>query len=416
MQNPMRALLSVLSVALGSAAVILVLNLTFQVNGFINQAVSNIESFIVIANARVEDDGAMNWQGQGAFSSGTVEALRREFPDLKHLTAMNNGMGTNFEIRSDGEYYRIRNVTPVRPDYKELYGLEMRAGTFISDNDLQEREPVAVISEPVAKVLFGSADAAVGRQITQVQMNPAAGSGERLFTIIGVFAEPSYFEKMVLRIADLAVPMTLFRRYGSDNYRVIAGRLEGMSFESAKPRIKSIMDELTEEHTAVSIWQGSLFGPQGTGMLDAMKSSVRTLSLFFSALGLAALLVSAFGIFSIMLVSILERTREVGLRRALGSTKAGIIAHFISESFLFTALGTFFGTAIAFLFSHPMMDAVISMISFGPAGTQAAVPLFLSFKSVLAGALLSIGMGTVFGIIPAVNAARVAPLESLREQ
>ncbi len=416
MQNPLRALLSIISVALGSAAVILVLNLTFQVNGFINRSISNIESFIVIANTKVEDDGAMSWPGGGAFTSDTVEALRREFPNLKHLTAMNNSGGINFEIRSEGEYYRIRSVVPVLPDYKELYDLEMSAGTFISSEDIEQREQAAVISEPVAKVLFGTPEEAVGKSITQVQINPAPGTGERVFTITGVFAEPSYFEKMVLRIADVAVPMTLFRRYGSDNYRVIAGRLEGMSFAEAKPQIESIMENLTGENTPVSVWQGSLFGPQGTGMLDAMKSSVRTLSLFFSALGVAALLVSAFGIFSIMLVSILERTREVGLRRALGSTKLGILGHFISESFLFTAIGTFFGTAVAFIFNRPMMDAIVPMISFGPAGTEAQIPLYLGFKSILAGVLLSVFMGTVFGIIPAVNAARVAPLESLRDQ
>jgi putative ABC transport system permease protein len=417
-QNPLRGLLSIISVALGSAAVILVLNLSFQFNDYIDDMIADANSVVVIANAAEEEDGGITWEGRGVFSEETKTALQSEFPSLKNLIGM-SAFGMNFEIRAGGEYYRIRRAVPTVPQYKELYDLKILAGSFLTQKDIDERADVAVIGEEVAKVLFGSSEAAVGKTFTQVQRNfqTESQSMGRTYTVSGVFEDPAYYIKMVMGIGDVFVPQTLFQRIGTSSYRVLMGRLEGIRYEKAKPKIESIMGSLVEENEPVTLWQGSPTG--GTSrmtILDSLKSTVTTASLFFGALGMIALLVSSFGIFSIMLVSILERTREVGLRRAIGSTKGGIIAHFMAESLIFTFIGSIIGIGIALLFNTPLTDAIRPMITFGPVETQQIVPLNLGIKSIGFGTLLALFLGTVFGIIPALSAAKVSPMESLRDQ
>jgi putative ABC transport system permease protein len=414
-QNPLRGLLSIISVALGSAAVILVLNLSFRFNEYIGDLAKEAGSVVVIANAKEETDGGISWEGRGDFSSNTIEALSREYPQLRNIIGM-SAFGMNLEIRQDGEYYRIRRSIPTVPAYKDLYSINMIAGEFLTEADLQNRAAVAVISQEAAKVLFGSADNAMGKSFTQVTRNPQQQGNERTFTVTGVFEDLPYYLKMIMGMGDVFVPQTLFQRIGSDNYRVLMGRLDGPDFEKAKPKIESVMGGLVDEDVPVAVWQGSPTGPSRASFLDSLKSTVNTSSLFFGALGMVALLVSSFGIFSIMLVSILERTREVGLRRAIGSTKGGIIGHFMAESLIFTLIGSVIGIGIALLFNTPMTEALKPMLTFGPQGTETTVPLNLGIQAVGAGTLLALVLGTVFGIIPALSAAKVSPIESLRDQ
>ncbi|MFP4382447.1 MAG: ABC transporter permease [Spirochaetia bacterium] len=414
-QNPLRGLLSIISVALGSAAVILVLNLSFRFNDYIGDLAREAGSVVVIANAKEETDGGISWEGRGDFSSNTIEALSSEYPQLKNIIGM-SAFGMNFEIRQGEEFYRIRRSVPTVPEYKDLYSLNMIAGEFLTQADLQNRAAVAVINEEVAKVLFGSSENAIGKSFTQVTRNPQPQGNERTFTITGVFEDFPYYLKMVMGMGDVFVPQSLFQRMGTDNYRVILANLDGGDFEKAKPKIESVMGGIVDENVPVTVWQGSPTSPSQASFLDSLKSTVNTSSLFFGALGMVALLVSSFGIFSIMLVSILERTREVGLRRVIGSTKGGIIGHFMAESLIFTLIGSVIGIGIALLFNTPMTEALKPMLAFGPRGTETAVPLNLGIKAIGAGTLLALVLGTVFGIIPALSAAKVSPIESLRDQ
>lgn len=415
--HPLRGVLSVFSMALGAAAVTLVLNLSFRFDDAVEAATESIASVMVIANATVEDGGSStSWSGAGDFTGDTVDALRREFPQLTALVPM-SAIGTSFEIRVDDEYYRLRRVIPTTPEYRELYRLEMLAGSFITRSDVERKAQVVAIGEDVATVLFGGAEEAVGNTITQVRVSgPSTSQTSRVFTVTGVFEQPEYQQQLTQGIGDVVVPESLYRRAGADRYRVIVGRLEGIGFDEAKPKVEAIMRSIVGEDTPVAVWQGRPSGPQRTGMIEAMTSSIRSVSVFFGALGMIALLVSAFGMFSSTLVSILERTREIGLRRSLGSTRAGIILHFTVEALIMTAVGVAVGVAIAAVFNGPVIAGVRPMFSFGRGEVLADMPVRPGLDSIAAGGLLSLAVGTLLGMIPAVSAARVSPMESLREQ
>ncbi len=414
-QHPLRGVLSIFSMALGVAAVVLVLNLSFRLQDSLNNPVQAYESILVVANATVGEDGSTSWEGPGAFSAATVSALKREYPALTSVVSGSTG-SMPFEIRVGEEYYRIRRVVPTVPAYRDLYDLEMVAGSFLTAADLEEAAPVVVVGEEIATVLFGGPEAAVGRTVTRVQMGAPTAGRERAFTVIGVFEDPPYYQRMVQGVGDAVVPQALFERFGADNYRVIMGRLNGVAFDEAKPRVEAIMESLVGEEVPVAVWQGSPSNPRSSGILEAMARTVRTATTFFGALGMVALLISAFGIFSSMLVSILERTREIGLRRALGSTRPRIVAHFMGESMIFTLIGVALGVAIAVLFNGSIITALTPMFTFGPPGTEPELPLTLGIQAIGAGAALALLLGTVFGMLPAAGAARVSPMESLRDQ
>lgn len=410
-------MLSVVSMALGAAAVILVLNLSFRFREVIEEPAQSFESILVVANAEVSEDGSStSWSGPGAFSSQTIGALAREYPGLTDLVPMAMG-STSLEIRVGEEFFRINRVVPTTPEYRELYALQMIAGSFLTEADLADRAPVAVVNDEIAKVLFGSAEAAVGKTVTRVQrMGPDADRRGQAITITGVYAAAEYTEQMMLGVADVVVPQTLFERFGSDNYRLIVGRLTDASYDEAVPQVEAVVRSLVDQDVPIAVWQGNPGGPQRGGILDAMESTVRSVSIFLGALGMVALLVSAFGIFSSMLVSILERTREIGLRRALGSTRLGLILHFLAESMLFTLAGVVLGIVIALFFNEPIAAGLSPMLTIGPPGTEPALSLGLGLRAVAVGGLLAVALGTVFGVIPAASAARVSPMESLRDQ
>jgi putative ABC transport system permease protein len=411
-KKPLRGLLTISSIGIGVAIVTLVFNISFRLNEYVNRIFAQNGHKIVIANAEMRENNQIDWATPVQFSIKDAEILKNSLDEIQYVSPVNAFLPEN-RILVGNHFYKTRAFMGVGKDYAAVYNLKLIAGSFFTGKDIVGRHPVAVISEPAAKILFGSAWNAIGRIFFDIRRRTQ--SGERIpFEIIGVYSRISRLESEAFGIADFLIPYTI---YGLEDslIRVMAVKTTTKSIQATRARVKKIIDDIHGHNIKVAVWEGNPGDPNCPFFRD-QRALFTLVSIFLNSLGMIILLVSSFGIFSMMMISILERTREIGLRRALGSTRAKIVGHFIIETCVLSFMGSLSGIILAFIFNAPVMNAIKPLLA-GP-GLFGDVNLssLPAFKAVLYAFILSESIGIIFGLYPAISAARISPVESLTEE
>ncbi|MBV9215360.1 MAG: ABC transporter permease [Acidobacteria bacterium] len=293
----------------------------------------------------------------------------------------------------EGKNYRWALTDGVQPNYAEMTNLVIKSGRFITEADNYQRRNVLVIGVDCVEALFpGHEDEAVGKV---VRMN---GTTWEIIGVIekrksGFFGENEEDRKVFL-------PYRTARRDAPER-------------EEALHIIQAKEGRLTE---AVQEVEGILRQRRGVKADEPNNFDVKTADNFIAqfdgiigGVGLAAiaisclgLLVGGIGVMNIMLVSVTERTKEIGIRKAIGATRSAIVMQFLLEAMTLTFFGGVIGTLIAVGISNLIMLLVPTI--------PAQVPLW----AVIAGLTVSVGVGLIFGVLPARKAAKLDPIESLR--
>ena len=458
-RRPFRAALTILQIGIGIACVVSVLSYRMNISARIDRIMREDEDVVVVSGGTETRNEYGGWTREtyAVFSDQDVEELASS-PDVEAVSPFTPQW--MMMVEAAGTRYLVNGGASVGPDYARAYGLEMVEGAFITRSDVESRSNVVVVSESLAKILFGKPPYA-GKTIEVVPRQPAVSretGGESpappmAYRVIGVFREnPNWAETILFspfrKVVPLLWPAT-----------VNPSMTMGFSFSSARSpggntypyrtlviKAKAGRGAAVREYVRAMVsgrsrpgkpWAGAAQLGDGDGDVapaggkygdDASAASVIfetsadrarmyarsmfDLTLLLGGAVFIALVVSAIGILSIMMVGVVERSREVGLRRALGASRASIVLQFTFDSVTLSLVGGVLGI-LASLWLYPFLDTTV----FTRIGLFAGARVSggLSPLAALAGLGLAAVFGALFGFVPALQAARVEPAEILRE-
>lgn len=385
--NKVRSGLTVLGIVIGIASVIAMLSIG---NGAKQSIQGNIES--LGSNLLTILPGVLQ-PGRGIVSSGrgSAETLKIEdaaaIAELPGVAAMSPELSRRFQIVSSTGNNTNTTVTGGTSAYATVHNLDISEGSFITDENVRGLGRQAVLGATVAKDLFADTDA-IGKT---VRIN--GGS----YRVIGVLAPKGGFgfsgpDDMVF------VPVTTMQKIltGSDSYSTIAVQVTDQ--DRMADLQQSITDLLMTRHR-VDEADFSVISQED--ILGTLSSVITTFTIFLAAIASISLVVGGIGIMNMMLTTVMERTKEIGLRKAVGAKQADIRIQFLVEAVMLTLLGGIIGTGVGW------------MICFGVTASG-LLQTSVSFSSVLLACSVSAGIGIVFGYYPAARAARLSPIDALR--
>jgi putative ABC transport system permease protein len=380
--NKLRSVLATLGVAIGSACVVLVVTVSLSANTYITGLIESIGSNL--AYAEFDTSGIVatpfDW-----INLGDVQAVRRSIPQVTHAAGSRNML---VDIVAGGSEYPA-TLLGVTEEFQDIRRLFILHGSYFDESDMELRSKVCLLSEDLAKVIFPSDDP-VGQTIR---------SGEVIYTVIGVFRERgATMGAFDIQEHTVLIPFSLMKYLtGRDDVRYLYA--EASSLEDVPLVTHEVGAVLKSRHRPEAVYRVESL----SSMLSAARRISLALTLILLAIGLITLTVGGVNIMNIMLVIITERTREIGVRRAVGARQTDIRWQFLLEAVLISGIGAMAGIVVA-------GAASIIARSFLP-GQVSAAYLWLSIA--LAFGVSSV-VGIVFGSWPADKAAKLDPSEALR--
>jgi putative ABC transport system permease protein len=390
MANKMRAILTMLGVIIGVAAVIALLAIGNGVTASVTDEIQSIGSNLLTITTDTDNSG-----GLPALSLDDVEALSDPLnaPAIAQVAASITGQQE--VVYAGGS--ASETVTGISANYFAINNLDdFTAGDGLTDNDIDTNARVAVLGATVVEDLFKD-EYPVGKSL---KINGVS------YEVVGVLAEQgqgigtSPDDSVYIPISTAQSRLYPTRtRTGAKAVSIISA--EVVSEDLTDDAITQVTDTLREEHRIAYAGEDDFSIISQTDLLATFDTVTSTLTAFLGSIAGISLLVGGIGIMNIMMVSVTERTREIGIRKAVGALKRDILVQFLLESLLLSlmggGLGITLGVAIA-SFTGPLLDVA-------PVVETATVVLATGFAA---------GVGLLFGIYPAWRAAGLRPIEALR--
>lgn len=391
--NKLRSGLTILGIVIGVAAVIAMIAVgdgaQASITGSINGIGTNI-LFVFSGNRQVDV------RNPRPLTVKDAEALSDPFaaPSVEAVAPVIQGQ---HEVAAGGEKSTVQ-VSGVVPIHQQVRSESLSEGDFVNESQMLERASVAVIGPETADKIFGRHDGIVGETI-RIDGQP--------FRIIGVLASKGggSFGSQDNRVL---VPFStaqsrLIKGKTADSVDVIF--VQATSAETTSQASEEVAQILRTRHrTEIGADDFTVFSQ--ADMLSTASSITGVLTIFLGGIAAISLLVGGIGIMNIMLVSVAERTREIGLRKALGARKRDILVQFLAESSLLSLLGGIIGILLGWLISVTIYQVSKRMgTPFNP---------LISTNAVILATAFSAAVGLFFGIYPANRAASLQPVEALR--
>jgi macrolide transport system ATP-binding/permease protein len=387
--NPLRTILSTLGVLIGVAAVIAMLAVGKGARESIEAQLSSLGSNLLsVRSANVRVGGIVGSSARLRIEKEDADALQDEVPNVDT---------TSCYVQQGGQYatYEDKNwsttIFGVMPAYLHMHASDPEQGRIFSDKENSDRALVAIIGVTVSRQLFGEVNP-IGKSI-KINKIP--------FQIIGILPEKGGSGPMD-QDDRILVPLgtAMFRLFGQTYVDVIEVQMgKGANMSAAQDQI---MAALRARHNIPASLKDEPFRIFNMADIQqALTETSKTMSLLLLSVAGISLLVGGIGIMNIMLVSVTERTKEIGLRKALGGTSSDILLQFLIES---AAIGIFGGTLGAGL---GMLSSVLVKILAGWATSVSPISVVGSF-------IFASLVGMVFGIWPANRAANLNPIDALR--
>ncbi|HTA41160.1 MAG TPA: ABC transporter permease [Bryobacteraceae bacterium] len=385
-QNPVRSFLTGLGMVIGTASVILVVTISLTSQNYILEQIEGVGSNMIFASYEVGTQASSAEVNADFIKIADVQAVREE---LASQIVAATGIETNYDTMFlNGKEERIL-VIGSDEFYKPVRNLVVLAGRFLDASDVDLRQKVALLTEKLAKRLYGSQEAAIGHTIKIHGLQ---------FTVIGTFKEKvESFGQSELNAETIVIPITV------QQYFTRVERIDPLYVQVRLPQqvepVTNQVREILESHHRV----GTTYKVENlTGILNAAKSISEVLTLVLLLVSAIALVISGIGIMNIMLVTVTERTREIGVRMAVGASRREIMLQFLMEAILISlgggAMGILAGIALPLSVQYFVENIriPISPWSIGIAFTVSSL------------------VGLIFGILPASRASRLNPTEALR--
>jgi putative ABC transport system permease protein len=395
--NKLRSMLTVLGIVIGVAAVIAMLSIGRGAQASITSRIESIGTNLVYISPGSTNEGGVR---SAAGSAGTLT-----LDDASALAGLQDVVAAAPEANSFVQAAYLGQNTNSRllgvtPSYQDVTALALSDGVFISDANQAAHSLVAVLGSDVALTLFGDTAGVVGQT---VRLN---GQPYRVIGVLESKGGTGFLNQDDQVLIPLSTAQT--RLVGSARFRgsaVINQIIVKADSAQAVPQlITSVTETLRQRHQTVAGADDFTVTSQQDA-LSAATSVTDTLTLFLGGIAGISLAVGGIGIMNIMLTTVTERTREIGLRKAVGARRRDILLQFLIESMVLSLLGGMIGIAIGWGIAQLMGQIQL--------GGSTITPV-VGLDSILLATTFSIAVGLFFGIYPATRAARLQPVEALR--
>jgi putative ABC transport system permease protein len=384
--NKARSFLTGLGMVIGTASVILVVTISLTSQSYILEQIEGVGSNMIFASYEIGGQQADAQVDADFIKMNDVERVRTELAgQIVAVTPIMNNID-RMTIRG-----REQDVLIVGSDqyYQPVRNLLVLAGRFMDGSDVALRRKVALLTEKFATRLYGGQQAAIGRIIKIHGLQ---------FTIIGTFKEKvSSFGQSELNDETIVIPITV-QKYFTRVERIDPLYVQARSPELVEPVTAAVTKILESDHRP-----GAKYKVENlVAILAAAKSISVILSLVLLLVSAIALVISGIGIMNIMLVTVTERTREIGIRMAVGASRREILLQFLTEAVLISLAGGSIG----------ILAGVALPLSVQLFVENIRIPI--SASSIAIAFSVSCLVGLIFGLLPANRASRLNPTEALR--
>lgn len=389
--NKLRSALTILGIVIGVAAVISMLAIGRGAQSSIDTSIQSIGTNLLFISPGA--DGVTNSR---PLTQADANALAdpQQAPDVGQVAASLQG---RLDVAAGGKDTTTQ-VVGITPNYANLRNITTAEGAMISDTQVTDSSAVALLGSQVATNLFGRTDHLVGSTV-RIEGEP--------FQVIGVLTSKG---GGALGSQDNQVLVPLTTAQVRLLHRSTPGQVDAIIVQANNAKVvTSALQEVTRvlrdrHHTSVGTDDFTILNQ--ADVLNTAQSITGVLTLFLGGIGAISLLVGGIGIMNIMLVSVTERTREIGLRKALGARKGDILAQFLMESAVLGIIGGVLGVLLA--------EGIALIIGQVAASQNTPIHPQIGLDAVLLATLFSAAVGIFFGFYPANRAARLQPVEALR--
>jgi putative ABC transport system permease protein len=381
--NKVRAFLTTLGVVIGSACIVLVVTVALSGRRYVIAQIEAVGSNLVLASLETDPNRPVTLQDELS-----VEDMAAAKASIPGVVAVAGTRGMQSSVMA-GSVERNVNLVGVTEGFQQIRNLLILRGRFLDADDVTSRSRVCLITRQLANLMFPFTNP-IGKSLR---------AGELDFTVIGVFRERvETFGLSEIQDYSVLVPFPLMKYYLGDG-ALDMFYLQERTPEEVVPATIQLEALLHSRHPTRARYTVRNFA----AILEAAQTIGFALAVVLVLIGFIALLVSGIGIMNIMLVTVRERTREIGIRKAIGARRSEILSQFLLEAFLISGFGSVLGILIAV--AIPVMVQPLL-----PGNLRVPVP----WQSVVLAFLVSCSVGVFFGYLPAERAAQLQPTESLR--
>jgi putative ABC transport system permease protein len=390
--HKLRSFLTTLGIVIGVASVITLMSVGKGATASILENIQSMGSNLITIRAGSSTFGGVRSAAANSLTMEDADAIAEE---VDNISAVASVYSSNLQLVYEDENMNA-TVTGVTTSYWDVQNYETASGNFFTEQEYSRGAKVAVIGTNIVETLFGTADP-VGEKMRM---------GKIVVTVIGVLEETGGF---MGPDDSVYIPLTAMQQAVSQPRTAQGGKvvssivLTVADEEQTEKVIEDITAVLRDQHR-LSAGTDDDFNIQSMQEIaEAMEETSATLTLLLGAIAAIALLVGGIGVMNIMLVSVLERTREIGIRKALGAKERDIWIQFLVEAATLTLLGGIIGVVVGWIIAF-----VIDLTGVMTTVVTANV-VFLAVE-------VSVAIGLFFGFYPAWNASRLAPIQARRAE